>query len=145
MGFTIIQPKTEKEYYEYFLLRWEILRKPWNQPKIIAPVESDDSSTHFSVINTDKKTVGVCRLHFNTDQEVQVRFVAIHSAFQGNGIGKLIMQKVENFAQNNGATKMILHARENAVPFYKNLNYSVIKKTHLLFGKIQHYLMEKEL
>ena len=144
MRFSIIQPKTEKEYHEYFLLRWEILRKPWDQPKIIAPVEDDNTSIHFSVIDDNKTTVGVCRLHFNSPLESQVRFVAIDINQQGKGIGKLIMQKAEDFAKKEGATKMILQARENAVPFYKSLNYSIIKKTHLLFDDIQHYLMEKE-
>ena len=33
MDIRIIHPDTEEEFEKYHLLRWEILRKPWNQPK----------------------------------------------------------------------------------------------------------------
>jgi ribosomal protein S18 acetylase RimI-like enzyme len=38
-----------------------------------------------------------------------------------------------------------LHAREIAIGFYQKLGYQMIEKSHLLFGEIQHYLMEKTL
>ena len=52
---------------------------------------------------------------------------------------------LENIAINQNRTNMVLNARENAISFYKSLGYSVIKKTNLLFGKIQHYKMKKAL
>ena len=33
----------------------------------------------------------------------------------------------------------------DVLQFYKNNGYEIVKKTHLLFGEIQHWLMGKEL
>jgi len=145
MEIKVIHPRTEEEFHKYFLLRWEILRKPWNQPKIIAPVEDDNDSVHFMVIDNNENALGVCRLHFNTPNEGQCRFVATSNEAQGKGIGKKIMKAAENYALESGSTQMILHARENAIPFYKSIGYTIKEESYLLFDKIQHYLMGKEL
>ena len=55
------------------------------------------------------------------------------------------MNHLEKIAIKQKHQKIVLNARENAIPFYKNLGYSVNKKTNLLFGKIQHYEMKKVL
>jgi tRNA-dihydrouridine synthase len=55
------------------------------------------------------------------------------------------MEACERVACERGDTKIILHAREVALNFYTKLDYKLIEKSHLLFGEIQHYLMEKEL
>ena len=34
---------------------------------------------------------------------------------------------------------------ENAVIFYKNLGYEVVKESYILFDKIQHFEMKKVL
>jgi ribosomal protein S18 acetylase RimI-like enzyme len=52
---------------------------------------------------------------------------------------------LEGIAFQNGRKKIILHAREIAIGFYQKLGYETIEKSHLLFGEIQHYLMEKTL
>jgi hypothetical protein len=39
--------------------------------------------------------------------------------------------------------KIILHAREVALPFYRQLSYQLDAPSHLLFGEIQHFLMHK--
>lgn len=44
-----------------------------------------------------------------------------------------------------GATIMALQTREKAISFYERNGYSLKEKTHLLFGSIQHYKMEKRL
>ena len=57
----------------------------------------------------------------------------------------MIMLKAEELARGSGKSKMILHARDYAVDFYLSLGYKVVEKSHLLFGVLQHYLMEKVL
>jgi predicted GNAT family N-acyltransferase len=64
---------------------------------------------------------------------------------QGKGVGKLIMSYLEKVAAEKGWQEIILEARENAVPFYKNIGYSNLEKSYLLFGEIQHYRMKKAL
>jgi hypothetical protein len=37
----------------------------------------------------------------------------------------------------------MLQARENAVPFYLSIGYSIVEKSFLMWGLIQHFKMEK--
>ena len=50
---------------------------------------------------------------------------------------------IRNKAKSKGKKKVILHSRENTVDFYKKNGFSLIKKSHIIFNSIQHYLMEK--
>jgi N-acetylglutamate synthase-like GNAT family acetyltransferase len=141
----IRSPKTKEEWDKYYQLRWEILRKPWNQPLGSEKDSSEDTSIHFMAVDDDNDILGVCRLQKNSETEGQIRFMAIAEKAQGKGIGKLLINAVENKSKELGIKTIILQARENAVPFYKSCNYTIIEKTFLLFNSIQHYLMTKKL
>jgi len=141
----IRSPKTKEEWDKYYQLRWEILRKPWNQPLGSEKDSIEDTSFHFMAINEKNEVLGVCRLQKNSETEGQIRFMAVAEKAQGKGIGKLLVKAAEDKSKELGIKTITLQARENAVAFYKSCNYTVIKKTFLLFNSIQHYLMSKNL
>jgi GNAT superfamily N-acetyltransferase len=71
--------------------------------------------------------------------------MAIHPEYQGRGLGHQLLAYLEEKAQEQGASYISLQAREKAVPFYESCGYALRETTHLLYGQIQHYRMEKEL
>jgi len=142
----IIEPTTSEEFTKYYNLRYEILRKPWGQPTGSERDEGEETSIHRMII--DKKTgnaLAVGRLQFNSIHEAQIRYMAVADKFQGKGLGSQLISVLEDVARGKSIQRIILSARENALQFYKNNGYEIVKKTHLLFGKIQHWLMSKEL
>ena len=142
----IIEPTTSEEFKKYYNLRYEILRKPWGQPTGSEMDEGETTSIHRMII--DKKTgkaLAVGRLQFNSEDEAQIRYMAVADDLQGKGLGSQIISALEDVAQGKGIQRIILSARGNALQFYKNNGYNILKKTHLLFGEIQHWLMGKEL
>lgn len=141
----IKEPRTPQEFGAYFLLRWQILRKPWNQPKGSEIEVDEDSCIHAMAMNEKDEVVGVCRLQFNTTKEAQIRFMAAREDYQGKGVGSALISYLEDKARVGGANLLILQARENALNFYLKHGYVNKGKTKLLFGVIQHYLMEKKL
>ncbi|MFN4234118.1 MAG: GNAT family N-acetyltransferase [Bacteroidia bacterium] len=141
----IRSPKTKEEWEKYFQLRWEVLRKPWNQPKGSEKDNAEETSLHFMAIDDKNDILGVCRLQKNSNKEGQIRFMAVLEKAQGKGVGKKLIQAAELKAKEIGLEKIILQARENAVPFYLSCNYQIVEKTFLLFNSIQHYLMTKKL
>lgn len=145
MPVRITEPQSPEEFENYYLLRWEVLRKPWNQPRGTEKDEQEDSSLHAMALNENSECVGVARLQQNSPEEAQVRFMGVRNDQQGKGTGRLLMNYVEEKAKAAGANKIVLQARENAVPFYKALGYSITEKTFLLWDLIQHYKMEKML
>ena len=142
----IIDPKTSEEFRKYYHLRYEILRKPWGQPLGSERDEEEETSMHRMIINEKTgEALAVGRIQFNSIDEAQIRYMAVSDDFQGKGLGSHIISALEDIARENGNKWIILSARENALDFYNKNGYKVVKKTHLLFGEIQHWLMRKEL
>lgn len=141
-----ISPKTEDEFYKYYFLRYNILRKPWKQHPGSEKEESDKNSIHRMLIDSKNgNALAVGRLHFNSNDEGQIRYMAVDNDAQGRGLGTQMIVELESIARRESIKWIVLQARENAVPFYKNNGYEIIKKTHLLFNEIQHWLMKKKL
>lgn len=141
----IRKPQTIKEFEAYYLLRYEILRKPWNQPPGSEKDEQEDSSIHAMAVDEDSLLYGVCRMQYNSNDEAQLRYMAVKSDAQGMGVGKKLINYMEVIAKDAGVKNMVLQSRENAVAFYEKCGYSVKEKTFLMWGQIQHYLMTKKL
>jgi GNAT superfamily N-acetyltransferase len=135
-------PKTEKEWEAYYDLRYEVLRKPLGKPIGSERNEGDAIGIHFALFDNDVIRA-IARLDPIDKNTCQVRFVAVSSEMQGKGYGKLIMLRVEAEGRKEGYSKLILHARDYAVEFYKKLDYKLIGESYKLFDILQHYLMEK--
>ncbi|MEP7168494.1 MAG: GNAT family N-acetyltransferase [Bacteroidota bacterium] len=141
----VSEPLTKEDFAKYFKLRWEALRKPWNQPEGTEQDETDTGSIHAFIKNEKGDVVAIGRLHFNNSKESQIRYMAVHPDYRGKNIGGEILKYLEQKAKEKGAKKVILQAREQAVNFYIRNKYEVREKTFLLFDSIQHYLMAKTL
>ena len=140
----LYQPKTEKDFQQYYHLRWRILRKPWGQEEDSDRDSNDENYYHImAVINGN--TVGVARLEFPDNGFAQLRYMAVDDVYQGYGIGRKIVDHMEQYSKENNVHELFLNARENAVGFYEKLGYQVTGKSYLLFDSIQHYKMLKSL
>ncbi|MEY3645508.1 MAG: hypothetical protein RL127_216 [Bacteroidota bacterium] len=141
----LITPTTAQHWQAYYALRFSVLREPWNQPHGSEVLQDEATAIHVMAVTQDEKVLGVARMHESGTQQGQVRCVAVATDQQGKGIGKLIMSYLEMVAKEKGWREIVLEARENAVPFYESLGYSMIEKSYLLFGEIQHFRMKKAL
>jgi len=124
-------------------LRYKILRQPWNQSKESATDGHEDTSYNAFIEDDNGHAIACGRLQINDGNIAQIRYMAVANGMQGKGLGKLVLKALEDKAKELGAIKIELQARENALDFYKANNYILKEKTHLLFGAIQHYLMDK--
>ncbi len=140
----IRSPETQKEFKDYFHLRWKILRQPWQQPEGSEQDNEEDTSYHIIAVENNR-IAGVARLQSADKNQLQLRYMAVDHDFQGKGVGRKIMQHAESHARQQGYKAIILNARENALGFYLRLGYQQREKTCLLFDSIQHYKMHKTL
>ncbi|WP_303310080.1 GNAT family N-acetyltransferase [Hymenobacter sp. BT730] len=138
-------PQTPTDWAAYYQLRYEVLRRPWQQPAGTERAEDDalPDTFHALVAAPDGTALGVGRLHTAAPGQAQVRFMAVHPGAQGQGIGRAVLAYLEAEARRRGLTESVLHAREQAVPFYQRLGYAVVAPSHTLFGSIPHFLMRK--
>ena len=144
MPLIIKQPESAEEFKSYFNLRYRILRAPWGEPEGSEIDEIENQCFHILVSN-NKKAIGVGRLQFNSALEAQIRYMAVEKTYERNGIGRMIVDALEQEAMNKNISTIVLDAREPAVGFYQKLGYSMEKKSYMLFNEIQHLRMRKQL
>ena len=140
----IVSPQDHIDFENYFNLRWEILRKPLGGSLSSVKDNLEDKSYHLMAL-FENKIIGVGRLHNLDSNWCQIRYMGVLNAYRSREVGSEILKKIENYAKNNNKKYILLHARESALNFYIKNQYIFIEKSHLLLGKIQHYLMIKEL
>lgn len=146
-------PSTPAELAAYYDLRWRVLRAPWDQPRGSERDELDDDPgetfvAHLAAWDEAGRILGVGRLHFNGPTEVQIRFMAVEEDFQGQGIGRAMVARLESLAYGQGASTVILNARSEAVGFYERLGYTVVAQGEAMFGDspagpVEHARMAK--
>ncbi|MDH5182204.1 MAG: GNAT family N-acetyltransferase, partial [Gammaproteobacteria bacterium] len=107
--------------------------------------EREDDSCHLMVLDNDGRIIGVARLHMNTPQQAQIRFMAVETRQQRQGIGKKLLLALEDKAREWGAEEIIFEARANIAGFYKRFGYKTLAPGNTLFGNIYHYKMHKHL
>tara|TARA_X000000368_G_scaffold1278_1_gene1019 strand:- start:571 stop:1023 length:453 start_codon:yes stop_codon:yes gene_type:complete len=137
-------PSNQKEYKEYDLFRWEILRKPIGKDITSLKDKFEESAFHLIGIK-DKEIIACGRLHFNNKDEAQIRYMAVSENLQGTGIGKQILDLLEKNAKENNAKRIILNARDHAIGFYKILGYKTEKKYNGSDTGIPHTTMKKNI
>lgn len=138
-------PLTSAEWASYYDLRWRILRKPWDQPQGSERDEYEADAVHACVVGRDGNVLGVGRLHCLSENFAQIRYMAVEESQRGMGIGRKILEYLENEAHRLLIKRIVLNARETSIPFYEHCGYAVTGPAHTLFGKIPHAVMVKYL
>ena len=141
----IISPSNNSEFEKYYYFRWEYLRKGLNQKLGSERDDTENISIHRMIKNNNGEIIGIGRLHKISSDTHQVRYFAIHKNYRREGLGSYLMKDLEQIAVKNKSNYITLNARDNAINFYKKLGYKVLKKTFLLYKKIQHYEMRKKI
>jgi len=140
----IITPKSQQEFSAYYDFRWALLRAPWQHAKGSEQDELELQSFHRMMIDSQTDDViAVARLHFVDQFTAQIRYMVVDENQQGKGMGRQILEHLEQLAVSIGAKSITLNARDNAVQFYQSCGYELGDKTHLLYKKIQHFSMTK--
>jgi ribosomal protein S18 acetylase RimI-like enzyme len=144
----VTMPRTPDELERYFDLRWRVLREPFNQPRGSERDELDlpGSGTEHAVIFADLgEAVAAGRIQLNTPEEAQIRYMAVAESVRGQGLGRLIVRRLEEIARSRGATYVVLNARDEAVGFYRSLGYEVVGVGPTIFGSVTHSHMSRTL
>jgi len=143
--YKIRAPETEKELEQYYQFRYEQLRKPSGQLPGSERDDLEDIAIHRMIIDASNKIVATGRLHFNNEKEGQVKQLAVDNSSQKKGLGSKILEELEKVAKEKGAEEMVIHGREDVLPFYLKNGYKVIKDSYAGVGGIKHIETRKKL
>lgn len=133
-------------YQETVDLRHSILREPLGLHFLPEELAAEKDSIHITC-HIKGQLVGCLVLKPHGKDQLQMRQVAVSDMLQGQGIGKALVKYSEVYALSimpPKRSKIWLHARETAVPFYERLGY---KREGEAFEEVglPHWSMYKEL
>jgi predicted GNAT family N-acyltransferase len=110
------------------------------------PIESmfDDlekSSIHLIAVITER-IVAAGRVHFNSPNQAQIRFMCVDKDFRREGLGSKILSELEKHALKEGCSEVMLNARDIAMNFYLSSGYKKIR-TYTSETGLPHTQMKK--
>ncbi|MFO0619628.1 MAG: GNAT family N-acetyltransferase [Polyangiaceae bacterium] len=138
-------PNAEPAAYEAELeLRYRVLREPLGMTRADVPFAAEFTWAHF-IAETEAEGVIGCVLSSREGEHlVQLRQMAVRTDLRTGGIGRLLVDALEQHARGTGARRVTMHAREVAVGFYAKLGYAIVGDRFTEVG-IPHFVMEKDL
>lgn len=115
-----------KEYYQSLSLRNQVLRKPIHLQFSKDQLDPDKDDWHLGVF-FQAECVACLIITTNRDSNMaKMRQVAVSEIHQSQGIGKLMVIEAERRLRAQNFIEIQLHARENAIPFYLTLGYTLV-------------------
>lgn len=143
MEIVVRSPQNKSEWDSYYRLRWVVLRNPWRQPEGSEKDQHENDAIHAAAFYKNS-LVGIGRVNFEKGI-AKIRFMATDPKFERRGVARIVLQYLEQKVKDHKVEKIQLNARASALQFYEKQGYKLIKKMHLLYDEIQHYLMEKDI
>ena len=129
------------EYQATVDLRRRVLRSPLGLDFASEQLDAEIDDVHLAYLEGGR--VLACLVLSQVDPGVlRMRQVAVEEALQRRGLGLALVEAAEIAAKEGGFSKMTLHAREAAIPFYLRLGYQIVGERFVEVG-LPHRAMEK--
>lgn len=131
------------EYETSIDIRNEAFRKPWGLDIRDEDLTGDKDMDMFGGYLGDKM-IATIFLTEDDKETARIKSVAILEEYRGKGLGKYLMEYVENIARERGYKKVNLMGRVSVEGFYNKLGYKTISEP-FDYHTIPHIDMVKEL
>ena len=131
-------------------VRHEVLRKGKPIETCQFKGDDDENTIHFGLYQNER-LIGIISIFkekndlFSETNQFQIRGMAVLEAFQGKGFGAELVKEAENHCISLNTDLIWFNARENAVPFYKKLDYIIIGDSFLIPDVGIHFAMYKKI
>ena len=137
-----------QEFFDRYLeLRYSVLRAPLGLPPGSEQDESDhyDTTRHLVWLDDDEQAQACVQLQAAEEQgTARVRYMAVAAEAQGRGLGRQLLDFLEQLAAEEGYHTLYLNARENAVLFYLACGYARHDEIAPFYG-IRHWRMSRRI
>ena len=135
---------------ELLFLRSKILRNDLDPYKCRFLGDDFIDTYHLGAFNLDNLVGGVTLINNKCEKmEIkncyQMRGLCVDDSFQNRGIGKKLVKKVEEKLKKLKIDNIWMNARESAIQFYLNLNYTNTNIKYSIGQIGLHFLMYKKL
>lgn len=86
------------------------------------PTLTDTQHFHFSLVK-GTEMIGVAHLEILDEKRIALRPFAIDNPYQNQGFGAFFLNSLEKWARLQGKKTLLLHARPEAISFYRRAGY----------------------
>lgn len=131
-----------EEYEKSVDLRNEAFRKPWGLDIRNEDLSSDATYEMFGGYK-DEKLIATIFLTEDDKETARIKSVAIYDEYRGQGLGRYLMDYIEDIARKRGYKKAALMGRVSVETFYHKLGYKTISEPYD-YNTIPHVDMIKE-
>ncbi|CAN1514107.1 RimI Acetyltransferases [Flavobacteriaceae bacterium] len=107
---------------------------------------------HFLLAKEGEETLGFASYehHYNQKKQTKIHKIYILPQTQGKGIGKILIDFVENIAKENDSTALSLNVNRfnKALHFYQKLGFEIVEEVNIELDHgylMEDYVMEKKL
>ena len=139
-------PKTREDFKAYYDLRYRLLRQPWAQVRGTEKDDYEPISQHFMAVDTaNNEIVGVIKIYEKEPGVGCFSHMAVSSARQRQGIGKLLMDAVEARSHELGYHTLGCFSRLNTTLYFEQTGYKIAGLPTHYFGTTQVVWMERKL
>lgn len=135
------------EYHQAAQLRYDLFYLEHNISfeSIFEPHEKQD--LHLAITTSlGNRVLAYGRLGQNSLGEFQIYQMVVVPEFQGQGLGKRILQALTEKAIERGASRLILNARVTMVKFYQKFGFESVSEVFASsMTGVPHIKMQKEM
>ncbi len=124
------------------VVRTRVLREPLGLKFNAEELKKDELHIHFAAKADGDEVIGTLMLVKDSSTQLRMRQVAVLNEFQGQGVGRTLVEACEAYARKEKFKIISLHARIEAVNFYADLGYEIVGAEFIEVG-IVHRTMRK--
>lgn len=143
--FSVSIPTSAEEKEAYYQFRWQHLKEPWAFPQGSEKDEYESVSEHRVVVNENHEIVACGRVHLNDATEAQIRHIAVSKAYRRKGLGKFIVNALEQVSAELGAERAVTNSLDTSIDFFKANGFVIDKDIPIELGQLNRTQMHKSL
>ena len=133
----------DKQHAAELDLRYRILRKPLGLQRGSEWYDHEEDCIHVIAV-AGERVVGCVLFHPYGDGGGRLLQMAVEADLQGKGVGRTLVQRLEEEVTRQEIHWIHLHARDHAVGFYEKLGYECVGEPFFEVT-IPHFDMKKRL
>lgn len=130
-------------YRDALNIRYEVFIDEQHVPEELEIDDLESTSIH-GVLYRDKKAIATVRVYPIEANKYKIQRVAVLKEYRSQGVGRLLMQEVENKIKCSKDLQLILDSQNYAIPFYERLGYQ-ISSSEFMDAGIPHHTMVKNI
>jgi ribosomal protein S18 acetylase RimI-like enzyme len=133
----------DSSYADELDLRFRVLREPLGQTRADVLFSFEGESLHL-VAQEESRMLGCVLFHPEGATDGRLFQMAVAPDAQRLGLGRKLVEMLEQELRSRGVERIHLHARAQVVGFYERLGYSIYGEPFVEIG-IEHRHMQKKL